>query len=147
MKRQYMPFSLSKAWSTYRTSLFSPSSSFPLSSFRLLSFFSSLSYLSFSSFSCLPCSLSSFLCLFPPVFLCRLIFRFAFFGQAFVDAMGRIAIQAYSEAPYCDEYPEPHEKIIAFLCDRLPGIRTMRDRFLYGCSGRGPPVQPGYISR
>ncbi|CAJ1404195.1 unnamed protein product, partial [Effrenium voratum] len=74
--------------------------------------------------------------------------NFGFLSQeAFVDAMGRIAIQAYSEAPYCDEYPEPHEKIIAFLCDRLPGIRTMRDRFLYGCSGRGPPVQPGYISR
>lgn len=66
--------------------------------------------------------------------------------EAFVDCIGRIGIEAYSDAPYCDEYPEPHEKIHAFLCDRLPGeIRTMRDRFLYGCSGRGPTVQPGYI--
>lgn len=68
--------------------------------------------------------------------------------EAFVDAIGRIGIQAYSEAPYCDEYPEAHEKIHAFLCDRLPGqIRNMRDRFLYGCSGRGPTTQPGYIGR
>lgn len=52
------------------------------------------------------------------------------------------------QAPYCDEYPEAHEKIHAFLCDRLPGqIRNMRDRFLYGCSGRGPATQPGYIGR
>eukprot|EP00439_Symbiodinium_sp_Y106_P078049 s2025_g16.t2 len=67
---------------------------------------------------------------------------------AFVDAMGRIAIQAYTEEPYCDEYPEPHEKILAFLSDRLPGqIRTMRESFRYGCSGRGPAVSPGYIGR
>ncbi|CAE7711451.1 unnamed protein product [Symbiodinium sp. CCMP2456] len=65
---------------------------------------------------------------------------------AFVDAMGRIAVQAYTEEPYCDEYPEPHEKILAFLSDRLPGqIRTMRESFRYGCSGRGPAVSPGYI--
>ncbi|CAE7719677.1 unnamed protein product [Symbiodinium sp. CCMP2592] len=68
--------------------------------------------------------------------------------KAFVDAMGRIAIQAYTEEPYCDEYPEPHEKILAFLSDRLPGqIRTMRESFRYGCSGRGPAVSPGYIGR
>jgi len=68
--------------------------------------------------------------------------------EAFVDAMGRIAIQAYTEEPYCDEYPEPHEKILAFLSDRLPGqIRTMRESFRYGCSGRGPAVSPGYIGR
>ncbi|CAE7721473.1 unnamed protein product [Symbiodinium pilosum] len=67
---------------------------------------------------------------------------------AFVDAMGRIAIQAYTEEPYCDEYPEPHEKILAFLSDRLPGqIRAMRESFRYGCSGRGPAVAPGYIGR
>ncbi|CAE7415046.1 unnamed protein product [Symbiodinium sp. KB8] len=68
--------------------------------------------------------------------------------KAFVDAMGRIAVQAYTEEPYCDEYPEPHEKILAFLSDRLPGqIRTMRESFRYGCSGRGPAVTPGYIGR
>lgn len=68
--------------------------------------------------------------------------------EAFVDAMGRIGISAYSEAPYCDEYPEAHEKIHAFLLDRLPGqVRAMRDTFLYGCSGRGPTVQPGYITK
>lgn len=68
--------------------------------------------------------------------------------EAFVDAMGRIAVQAYTEEPYCDEYPEPHEKILAFLSDRLPGqIRTMRESFRYGCSGRGPAVTPGYIGR
>lgn len=67
--------------------------------------------------------------------------------EAFVDAIGRIGIQAYSEAPYCDEYPEAHEKIHAFLCDRLPGLRNVRERFLYGCSGRGPTVTPGYLGR
>ena len=68
--------------------------------------------------------------------------------EAFVDAMGRIGIQAYSEAPYCDEYPEAHEKIHAFLLDRLPGqIRAMRDTFMYGCSGRGKTVQPGYMAK
>lgn len=68
--------------------------------------------------------------------------------EAFVDAMGRIGIQAYSEAPYCDEYPEAHEKIHAFLLDRLPGqVRAMRDSFLYGCSGRGKTVQPGYMAK
>lgn len=68
--------------------------------------------------------------------------------EAFVDAMGRIGIQAYSEAPYCDEYPEAHEKIHAFLLDRLPGqVRAMRDSFMYGCSGRGKTVQPGYMAK
>mmetsp|Transcript_49916 Transcript_49916/g.93415 ORF Transcript_49916/g.93415 Transcript_49916/m.93415 type:complete len:596 (-) Transcript_49916:178-1965(-) len=75
--------------------------------------------------------------------------NFGFLTQeAFVDAMGRVAIQAYTEEPYCDEYPEPHEKILAFLSDRLPGqIRAMRESFRYGCSGRGPAVAPGYIGR
>jgi len=51
------------------------------------------------------------------------------------------------QAPFCDEYPEAHEKIHAFLCDRLPGLRNVRERFLYGCSGRGPTVAPGYLGR
>eukprot|EP00440_Ansanella_granifera_P072693 gb/GFBE01078885.1/.p1 GENE.gb/GFBE01078885.1/~~gb/GFBE01078885.1/.p1 ORF type:complete len:619 (+),score=95.08 gb/GFBE01078885.1/:1-1857(+) len=73
--------------------------------------------------------------------------NFGFLSQeAFVDAMGQIAVEAYTQEPYCDEYPSPHEKIHAFLSTKLPGhARTMRDRFLYGCSGRGPPVQPGFI--
>lgn len=65
--------------------------------------------------------------------------------EAFVDAMGQIAIETYAKEPYCDEYPGAHEKIHAFLLDRLPGhSRTMRERFLYGCSGRGPAVSPGF---
>eukprot|EP00930_Biecheleria_cincta_P074033 TRINITY_DN6126_c0_g2_i1.p1 TRINITY_DN6126_c0_g2~~TRINITY_DN6126_c0_g2_i1.p1 ORF type:complete len:604 (+),score=96.00 TRINITY_DN6126_c0_g2_i1:51-1862(+) len=73
--------------------------------------------------------------------------NFGFLSQeAFVDAMGQIAIEAYKEEPFCDEYPQAHEKIHAFLMDRLPGhSRLLRDRFLYGCSGRGPPVQPGFL--
>lgn len=73
--------------------------------------------------------------------------NFGFLSQeAFVDAMGQIAIEAYNQEPYCDEYPQAHEKIHAFLMDKLPGhSRLMRDRFLYGCSGRGPPVQPGFL--
>ncbi|CAK9085369.1 Hypothetical protein SCF082_LOCUS40444 [Durusdinium trenchii] len=67
--------------------------------------------------------------------------------EAFVDAIGRIGIHAYSQPPYCDEHVEPHEKLQAFLFDRLPEeIRTVRDRFLYGCSGRGPAVPPGYMA-
>lgn len=73
--------------------------------------------------------------------------NFGFLSQeAFVDAMGQIAIEAYKEEPYCDEYPQAHEKIHAFLMDKLPGhSRLLRDRFLYGCSGRGYPVQTGYL--
>lgn len=73
--------------------------------------------------------------------------NFGFLSQeAFVDAMGQIAIEAYKEEPFCDEYPQAHEKIHAFLMDRLPGhSRLLRDRFLYGCSGRGHPVQTGFL--
>lgn len=58
--------------------------------------------------------------------------------EAFVSAVGQLAIAAYSKEPFCDEYPEAHEKIYAFLLSSLPGnSREAHDRFLYGCSGRG----------
>jgi len=61
--------------------------------------------------------------------------------EAFVDAMGQIAVEAYTQEPYCDEFPAAHEKIHAFMMVKLPcNNRAMRDRFFYGCQGRGPPV-------
>ncbi|CAE8597069.1 unnamed protein product, partial [Polarella glacialis] len=66
--------------------------------------------------------------------------------EAFVDAMGQIAIDAYSKEPYSAEYPSAHEKIYAFLLFKLKlgnqaaQQRALRERFHYGCSGRGPLV-------
>eukprot|EP00929_Paragymnodinium_shiwhaense_P067180 TRINITY_DN33818_c0_g1_i1.p1 TRINITY_DN33818_c0_g1~~TRINITY_DN33818_c0_g1_i1.p1 ORF type:complete len:560 (-),score=68.04 TRINITY_DN33818_c0_g1_i1:147-1826(-) len=58
--------------------------------------------------------------------------------EAFVDAAGQLAIEAYSKAPYSDEYPSAHEKISAFFWSILPSSsREVHERFLYGCSGRG----------
>jgi hypothetical protein len=57
--------------------------------------------------------------------------------ETFVDAMGQLAIEAYSKEPFCDEYPETHEKIYAFLLNHLPDKKRkvqMHDRFLYGRS-------------
>lgn len=52
--------------------------------------------------------------------------------EAFVDAVGQLGLEAYSKEPFCDEYPEAHEKICAFLLDYLPGnSREARDRFIY----------------
>lgn len=59
-------------------------------------------------------------------------------SEAFVDCAGQIALEAYSKSPYAEEYPAPHEKISAFFLNVLPGSsREVRDRFLYGCGGRG----------
>jgi len=57
--------------------------------------------------------------------------------EAFVDAVGQLALEAYSKEPFCDEYVDAHEKICAFLLDYLPGSsREAQDRFLLGCSPR-----------
>jgi hypothetical protein len=61
--------------------------------------------------------------------------------EAFIDAAGQLALEAYAHQPYNEEYPEPHEKIHAFfvniLRDSCNHRREVHDRFLYGCSGRG----------
>lgn len=58
--------------------------------------------------------------------------------EAFVEAAGQMAIEAYSKSPYSEEYPSAHEKIIAFFHTVLPSsAREVRERFHYGCSGRG----------
>eukprot|EP00928_Gymnodinium_smaydae_P063137 TRINITY_DN46806_c0_g1_i1.p1 TRINITY_DN46806_c0_g1~~TRINITY_DN46806_c0_g1_i1.p1 ORF type:complete len:568 (-),score=111.66 TRINITY_DN46806_c0_g1_i1:135-1721(-) len=58
--------------------------------------------------------------------------------EAFVDAAGQLAIEAYSKPPKCDEFASPQEKINAFFLAFLPGSsRETHERFLYGCSGRG----------
>lgn len=58
--------------------------------------------------------------------------------DAFVDAVGQMAVVAYSKEPFCDEFPKTHEKIFAFLLSALPrNSREAHDRFLYGCAGRG----------
>lgn len=58
--------------------------------------------------------------------------------EAFVDAAGQLAIEAYSKPPFSDQYPAAHEKIHAFFLSVLPSSsREVHERFLYGCSGRG----------
>jgi len=58
--------------------------------------------------------------------------------EAFIDAAGQLALEAYSKSPYNEEYPEPHEKITAFFLAVLPSSsREVHERFFYGCSGRG----------
>jgi len=54
--------------------------------------------------------------------------------EAFVDAVGQLALEAYSKEPFCDEYVEAHEKICAFLLDYLPGNSRETERLLTGCS-------------
>jgi len=59
-------------------------------------------------------------------------------SEAFMDAAGQLALEAYSKQPFNEEYPEPHEKIHAFFMSVLPSSsREVHERFLYGCSGRG----------
>jgi len=62
-------------------------------------------------------------------------------AEAFMDAAGQLALEAYAKSPYSEEYPAPHEKIQAFWVSILQkDCRTSREvheRFLYGCSGRG----------
>jgi len=58
--------------------------------------------------------------------------------EAFVDAAGQLAIEAYSKQPFSEEYPAAHEKIHAFFLTVLPSSsREVHERFLYGCNGRG----------
>lgn len=57
--------------------------------------------------------------------------------EAFVTAVGHLALDAYSKEPFCDEYPEPHEKVHAFMLVVLPrSAREVRERFLWSCAGR-----------
>jgi len=57
--------------------------------------------------------------------------------EAFVDAVGQLAIEAYSKEPFCDEFPEAHEKVHGFLLRVLPSnSHEVHERFLYGCSSR-----------
>lgn len=53
--------------------------------------------------------------------------------DAFVDAMGQLGIQAFSQEPFCDEYPEVPGRVVAFLSGVLPTKSvTVRDRFFFG---------------
>ena len=36
-------------------------------------------------------------------------------AEMFVDAIGQLALEAYSKQPYSEEYPEPAERINAFF--------------------------------
>lgn len=57
--------------------------------------------------------------------------------EAFVDAAGQLAIAAYSKEPYCDEFPEAHEKVQGFFQRVLPSnSHEVHERFLYGCGSR-----------
>lgn len=58
--------------------------------------------------------------------------------EAFVDAIGQIAIEAYSKEPYCNEFPALHDRIHWFFFRFLPGKTTdAHDRMHYGVSSRG----------
>jgi hypothetical protein len=52
--------------------------------------------------------------------------------EEFVDAVGQLALKAYSQQPFSEEYVEAHEKVEAFLLRMLPftNSRTLRSRFL-----------------
>jgi len=53
--------------------------------------------------------------------------------DAFVDAAGQLAIEAYSKPPYCDDGRPIHEKVQEFFLQFLPSsAREMHDRFKYG---------------
>mmetsp|Transcript_46 Transcript_46/g.124 ORF Transcript_46/g.124 Transcript_46/m.124 type:complete len:578 (-) Transcript_46:456-2189(-) len=55
--------------------------------------------------------------------------------ETFVDACGQLAVEAYAKEPFCDEYPETHEKIFGFFLNTLPDkkkSRHLKDHFMYG---------------
>lgn len=57
--------------------------------------------------------------------------------EEFSDAVGQMAVTAYSKSPFAEEYFEAHEKVEAFLLRVLPAdARALRERFLYGRLGR-----------
>jgi len=50
--------------------------------------------------------------------------------EAFVEAVGVLALQAYAKEPYCEEFPAPHERIHAFLLRILPSSsKVLHERF------------------
>lgn len=58
--------------------------------------------------------------------------------EAFVEAAGQMAIEAYSKEPFCEEYPSAADKVRAFWQSLIPGSSLhLHDKFLYGCTGRG----------
>uniref|UniRef100_A0A7S4VAZ4 EF-hand domain-containing protein n=1 Tax=Alexandrium monilatum TaxID=311494 RepID=A0A7S4VAZ4_9DINO len=57
--------------------------------------------------------------------------------DAFVDAVGQLAIEAYCKEPYGNEFPEAYEKVHGFLARVLPtNSHEAHERFLYGCGTR-----------
>jgi len=57
--------------------------------------------------------------------------------EEFSDAVGQMAVTAYSKPPFAEEYLEAHEKVEAFLLRVLPAdARVLREKFLYGRLGR-----------
>jgi len=59
-------------------------------------------------------------------------------AEAFVDAVGQMALDSYSKQPYSDEYPEPHERINAFFTLVLPCSPSLKknERVAYGLPPR-----------
>jgi len=55
-------------------------------------------------------------------------------AEAFIDAIGQLALDAYSKQPYSEEYPEPHERIHAFFTLVIPPSSRMKknERIAYG---------------
>eukprot|EP00425_Heterocapsa_triquetra_P026893 CAMPEP_0195103592 /NCGR_PEP_ID=MMETSP0448-20130528/72606_1 /TAXON_ID=66468 /ORGANISM="Heterocapsa triquestra, Strain CCMP 448" /LENGTH=539 /DNA_ID=CAMNT_0040139307 /DNA_START=137 /DNA_END=1756 /DNA_ORIENTATION=+ len=50
--------------------------------------------------------------------------------EAFVEAVGLLAMQAYAKEPYCDEFPGHHDRIHGFLLRVLPhSSRTLHERY------------------
>jgi len=49
--------------------------------------------------------------------------------ETFVDAVGQLALAAYSKPPYSEEYPEPHEKIFGFFTAVLPNAQTLHGKY------------------
>eukprot|EP00929_Paragymnodinium_shiwhaense_P107865 TRINITY_DN74211_c0_g1_i1.p1 TRINITY_DN74211_c0_g1~~TRINITY_DN74211_c0_g1_i1.p1 ORF type:complete len:546 (+),score=83.19 TRINITY_DN74211_c0_g1_i1:95-1732(+) len=55
--------------------------------------------------------------------------------EEFIDAIGQIAIEAFSKPPYGEEHQELHDKVNEFLTFVLPkDERALRERFFYGCN-------------
>jgi len=57
--------------------------------------------------------------------------------EAFEEMVVQLGLQAYGKPPFCDEYPEPHSRIYAFLSMLAPpSALKANDRHFYGCRSK-----------
>mmetsp|Transcript_1761 Transcript_1761/g.4804 ORF Transcript_1761/g.4804 Transcript_1761/m.4804 type:complete len:563 (-) Transcript_1761:649-2337(-) len=49
--------------------------------------------------------------------------------ETFVDAVGQLALAAYSKPPFSEGNPEPHEKIFGFFTAVLPNAQALHGRY------------------